>query len=287
VPDGALLLSMCNTGPAFRREHVVVIHDAGTERLPKGFSRSFRWWYRVLMPLLGRNSRRVVTVSEFSRRELEEVYSIPLAKTGVVSVGVEHILRTPLDPTALERFKLGKRPYLLAVSSMAANKNFRLILEALALMDPPPFDIAIAGGANPRVFGMAGQVDSERGHWLGYISDAELRTLYSGALGFVFPSLYEGYGLPPVEAMACGCPVLVADAASIPEVCGDVGLYFDPHDPVALKDAMLRLAGDPALREQMIARGLKRAAECRWDKVAREVLAECGIGSRHALQQAA
>lgn len=282
VPANSLLLSMCNTGPALRRNHAVVIHDAGTERLPQGFSRSFRWWYRVLMPLLGRNARQVLTVSEFSRRELQDVYSIPTDKTVVVPVGCEHILRVQADPTALERFGLHQRPYFLAVSSMAANKNFRLILDALALLDNPPFDIVIAGGANPRVFGNAGNIDAASVRWLGYVSDAELRALYGGALGFVFPSLYEGFGLPPLEAMMCGCPVLVATAASIPEVCGDAALYFDPHDAVALKEAMLRLAGDDELREQMRARGYQRARRNSWDQVACEVLNGCGLGLGNA-----
>lgn len=279
VPRDALLLSLCNTGPLLRRAHAVVIHDAGTERMPQAYSRGFRWWYRVLMPMLGRNARHVLTVSEFSRRELESVYGIPAGKTMVVPEGGEHILRVQPDPAALERFGLGRRPYLLAVSSMAANKNFRLLVEALALLEQPPFEIAIAGGANPRVFGQADQVETANVRWLGYVSDVELRTLYGGALGFVFPSLYEGYGLPPLEAMNCGCPVLVSHAASIPEVCGDAGLYFDPHDAVALKDAMLRLAADGALREQMRERGYQRARSFSWERAAREVLAACGLGA--------
>lgn len=278
VPRGALLLSMCNTGPALRRDHAVVIHDAGTERIPAGFSRSFRWWYRALMPLLGRNARHVLTVSEFSQRELQQVYAIAATKSVVVSEGGEHILRVQPDAAALARFGLRERPYFLAVSSMAANKNFQLILNALALLEDPPFDIAIAGGANPRVFGSAGHIESAGVRWLGYVSDAELRTLYSGALGFVFPSLYEGYGLPLLEAMHCGCPVLASTAASIPEVCGDAAVYFDPHDPVALKDAMLRLAQDGELRDQLRARGYQRARSTSWRRAAQEVLAGCGLG---------
>lgn len=287
VPQGALLLSLCNTGPALRREHAVVIHDAGTERMPQAYSRGFRWWYRLLMPLLGRNARHLLTVSAFSRRELETVFSIPAGKAVVVSEGGEHILRVQPDPEALQRFGLDQRPYLLAVSSMAANKNFRLIVEALALLDNPPFEIAIAGGANPRVFGHAGNVETANVRWLGYVSDGELRSLYGGALGFVFPSLYEGYGLPPLEAMSCGCPVLVSTAASIPEVCGDAGLYFDPHDAVSLKEAMLRLANDGELREQMRERGYQRARSYSWDRAARELLAGCGIGAPSSSREAA
>lgn len=275
VPVGDLLLNLCNTGPAFKREQVVVIHDAGTERVPGGFSRSFRWWYRWLMPMLGKRARRVLTVSAFSERDLAQVYAIAPSKMAVVTEGGEHILRAPLEPAALQRFKLGHRPYLLAVSSMAAHKNFQLVLDALALMEDPPFDVAIAGGANPRIFGAAGAARSERVHWLGYVSDAELRTLYSSAMGFVFPSLYEGFGIPPLEAMACGCPVLAARAASIPEVCGDAALYFDPRDPAGLAAAMLQLAADADLRARLIAQGTQRVTQYSWDLAARQVVAEC------------
>ncbi|WP_130301149.1 MULTISPECIES: glycosyltransferase family 1 protein [unclassified Duganella] len=279
VPADGVLLNLCNTGPAFMRNQVVAIHDAGTERMPAGFSRSFRWWYKVLMPLLGRSARRIITVSQFSARELQQVFGIPAAKIGVIVESVEHIHRVVPDAGALQKFGLEGQPYLLAVSSMAAHKNFQLILDALALMDTPPFHVAIAGGGNARIFGGNPAATSDRVHWLGYVSDAELRALYGGARGFVFPSLYEGYGLPPLEAMACGCPVLASNAASIPEVCGDAALYFDPRDAVALKDAMLKLAGDPELRGQLSARGAQQAARTTWEASARQVLTECGMSA--------
>lgn len=279
VPKGSLLLNLCNTGPAFKREQVVVIHDAGTERMPTGFSRGFRWWYKVLMPLLGVRAKRILTVSKFSQAELSDVYHISPTKIAVLPEGAEHILRVPLEPDCLQRFQLGQRPYLLAVSSMAAHKNFQLVLDALDQIDEPPFDVAIAGGANARIFGIAGAARSDRVRWLGYVSDSELRTLYSSAIGFVFPSLYEGFGIPPLEAMACGCPVLAARAASMPEVLGDAALYFDPRDAAGLAEAMLRIAADGDLRAELVARGQRRLVQYSWEMAARRLLDECRIAA--------
>lgn len=276
----SLALSLCNTAPVWRRRQVVVIHDAATVSIPQAFSRSFRWWYRVLMPVLGRVSRRVLTVSEFSAQELVRCFGIPRHKITVVSEGGEHILRVQADGAALARMGLDRRPYILAVSSMAAHKNFRLVLEALAQLKDPPFDVAIAGGANAKVFGDDALAGSTAVKWLGYVSDGELRALYEGAMGFVFPSLYEGFGIPPLEAMNCGCPVLASSAASIPEVCGDAALYFDPTDAKALAELMMRLAGDADLRAELSRRGRARAAEFSWSKAAQQVLQACEEAAR-------
>ncbi len=273
VPSDDLLLSLCNTAPILLRNQVVVIHDAATAKMPVAFSRSFRLWYRILMPLLGRVSRKVLTVSEFSKQEIVSAFGVPQDKVSVVVEGGEHILRIPPDKTAIERFGLSSRPYIFVVSSMAAHKNFRLVLEAISRIELLPFDVAIAGGANSRVFGEAGMVDSDRIRWLGYVSDSELRALYESAMCFVFPSIYEGFGIPPLEAMTCGCPVLASRSASIPEVCGDAALYFDAHNVDDLATLLMRVANDPALCAELKAKGHVRAAQFSWERAARQVLA--------------
>lgn len=271
LPADGLLLSLCNTGPLWCKNQLVVIHDATTERVPAAYTRGFRLWYRLLLPLLGRRCRRVMTVSQFSRTEIAAVFGLDASRIGVAGNGAEHMQRMLPDPTALQRFGL-QRPYMLAVSSMAANKNFKLVLEALAHMPDAPFDVAIAGGSNARVFGEVATAGGERVRWLGYVSDAELRALYDGALGFVFPSLYEGFGIPPLEAMACGCPVLASSAQPMPEVCGDGALYFAPDDPAALAALMLRLAREPALRADLVAHGGARVKLYSWRQSALALL---------------
>lgn len=270
-----LLLSLCNTGPVFCRKHVVVIHDAATVRVPSSYSRLFRLWYRILIPLLGVFSRRVLTVSEFSKQDISTAFGIPASKIGVVSEGGEHILRDTGDESAIQRFGLVKGQYVLAVSSMAAHKNFKLLLDAVSKIDLPSFDVAIAGGTNLRVFGNNQIAESMYVKRLGYVSDGELRVLYENAMCLVFPSLYEGFGIPPLEAMICGCPVLVSRAASMPEVCGDAALYFDPLDAKQLSDMLMLVSKYQQIRLIHIGLGKKRAEMFSWRTAAHQILAEC------------
>lgn len=281
VLPGRLLLSLCNAAPLIAPSQVVVIHDAATVAIPQSFSASFRLWYHLLMPLLGRRAREVVTVSEFSRGELTRSFAIADSKITTVSEGGEHILRVQADLSALDKYELRARPYVLAVSSMAAHKNFQLVLDALALLPAAPFDVAIAGGANAKVFGVAASLQSDRVKWLGYVSDEELRALYEGAQSFVFPSMYEGFGIPPLEAMHCGCPVLAARAASIPEVCGDAALYFDPRSASELAAVLMQSATSESLRRRMQERGYAQARKFSWEVGARQLLDVCrkAIGS--------
>jgi len=221
-----------------------------------------------------------LTVSQFSRGEIHREFGVPDRKISVVSEGGEHIKRVESFSYTISKFRLDRKPFILAVSSMAEHKNFRLVVEALSRISDPPFDVAIAGGANARVFGNSGLLDSDSVRLLGYVSDSELRALYENALAFVFPSIYEGFGIPPLEAMVCGCPVLASTAASIPEVCGDAALYFDPRSSEELAALMLKIASDETLRMELRDRGYRRSQQFSWDLGARQVLKVCAeLGS--------
>jgi glycosyltransferase involved in cell wall biosynthesis len=150
----------------------------------------------------------------------------------------EHMLRLQPDDTILERHGLGQRPYVLAVSSNHLGKNFGFVAQALLQLGQPGFDVVVAGGSNSAVFAQRGTHLPPFIKRVGYVSDEALASLYRHAACFVFPSVYEGFGLPPLEAMSIGCPVLASRAASIPEVCGDAAIYFDPSDPHAFTQAL-------------------------------------------------
>ncbi|MDQ7988870.1 MAG: glycosyltransferase family 1 protein [Candidatus Dactylopiibacterium sp.] len=268
---GRLLVSLCNAAPALKRRQVVVIHDAAPARVPASYSRSFRLWYALLMPWLGRVAQRVLTVSDFSRRELTAVYGIPAARIRQLPESGEHIRRVAADPAILARHGLVTRPYVLGVSSMSPHKGFATLVGALEQLGADAgFDVAIAGGTNPRIF--AGTALPPWVKHLGYVSDAELRALYENAACFVFPSWYEGFGLPAAEAMALGCPVIAARAASIPEVCGNAACYVAPRNAPALAAALRHALSDPAWRERARREGLAQSQTLRWADSARAFL---------------
>jgi glycosyltransferase involved in cell wall biosynthesis len=262
-----VLVSLGNTAPMITR-NVVTIHDAAVFAVPEAFSPAFRRWYQILIPLLGRTALRVVTISEFSRNELAARAGIRKDRVDVIPQGCEHLERSPPDETVFQRLPVRRGEYILAVGSQAPHKNIGLLLEALRRMKPEAPPLVLAGGINPRVFGPAVTGEHDRVHSAGYVTDAELKALYRNAQCFVFPSRYEGFGIPPLEAMLSGCPVIVSRAASLPEVCGDAALYCDPRDPDDLARQIERLRDSPADREEYRRRGLERARGFTWDRAA-------------------
>jgi glycosyltransferase involved in cell wall biosynthesis len=269
---GSVLLSLCNTAPLAGQNMVATILDASVYAVPGAYSRAFRSWYRVMIPVVGRRSRRVITISQFSRRELERYAGLNAGKISVVHGSGEHILAIPVDERILDRLDLRARPYVLGVSSRSSHKNVSRVAQAVGLLPSEGFDVVFAGGDNPRVFSDSAGPSSQRVRLTGYVSDGELRALYQHAACFVYPSLYEGFGLPPLEAMTCGCPTIVSRSASLPEICGDAALYCDPADAGDIARRIGDVMASQALREDLRHRGLKQAVRFRWNDAARSVL---------------
>ncbi len=266
---GRLLLDLCNTYPLATRRQLVALHDAGVFAVPDAYALAFRSWYRLLFRASRWRSLGIVTVSEFSRRELVRRAGVPRSAIAVAPPGTEHLVGRPRDPTILERTAPG-RPYVLAVGSDSPHKNLGAVAAAARLLERPDFDIVMAGGSRHGVFrGVAQGADPPHLRRLGYVSDAELATLYDHAQAFVHPSRYEGFGIPPLEAMRLGCPVIVSTAASLPEVCGDAALYVDPSDPQDIARALERVMSDADLRADLKRRGRLRAEAFTWDASAR------------------
>jgi glycosyltransferase involved in cell wall biosynthesis len=210
---GGVLLNLCNTAPLAAAQ-VVTLHDAAVYRVPPR-TRRVRAWYRFggLAP----HGVDDLTVS-FSRRELADCLRIDRSRIGVVEEAGDHILAVAPDPAVLDRHGLRARPFVLAVSTANPTKNFGAVVRAIEHLGDTDFDFVVAGGVDPRVFARAAAPLPAAVKRVGYVSDGELRALYEHAACFVHPSRYEGFGLPPLEAMCCGCPVIAAEAASIPEV---------------------------------------------------------------------
>lgn len=269
---GAFLVNFSYSGPWLKRNQLVTVHDATVRVMPETFSRRYRLFHNASVSVLGRRARSLMTVSRFSRDELRQHFGLHRPDIVVGVEGGEHARRPSADDAAvLQRHGLTAGAYVLAVGSDKPNKNFGLLASTMALLPDYPWPVAVAGARDIGIFRGA-QVDAAGFRFLGFVPDDALAALYRHAACFVLPSLYEGFGLPAVEAMANDCPVLAAQAASLPEVCGDAALYFDPRDPASLAGQLRRLADHAPLRAQLIAAGRERLRHYCWPMNARILL---------------
>ena len=277
------LLSLCNTGPIWHRRHIVCIHDTITRDCPQSFSPRFRALYRVLLPALGRTARTVATVSGHSADDLVRYGISQRDKIILAPNGHEHV--ADWKPAHSERTRnAADRNTILVVGSMAPHKNTKLIVGLTDTLRDFGIEVAVVGMANRRVFEATTNCPgTERVKWLGRVSDEELAALLQDCVCLAFPSLYEGFGLPPLEAMALGCPVVVSDCTGLPEVCGDAALYAPPDNPAIWLEQFLAIHRAPDLRDDLIARGRTQASRFRWrDTAERYLQAMAEVDARSA-----
>jgi glycosyltransferase involved in cell wall biosynthesis len=259
------------------RRSVVTVHDLTPSKVPESSASKLRLARRVLLRGAVRRAGRVIADSESTRHDLVERHPSATDKVEVVHLGVSPVfcLLTRDECRADTRFA-GLRPFLLGVGNRHPHKNWRAAVDALALLRPERRDLRLvmAGGrrgpewdATVRHAEAIGVGDALVD--VGDVTDAELRFLYGLCEAFVFPSLYEGFGLPVLEAMACGAPVVASNRSSLPEVVGDAGFLVDPYDVGAMAEAIRRLERAPGLRAEAVRKGTERAARFSWEKTAR------------------
>jgi glycosyltransferase involved in cell wall biosynthesis len=265
-----LLVCLGNTGAVLHRNQIVTIHDASVYAAPNSYRWSFRTWYRTVLPLLAQRAVKVVTVSEFSKSEIVRFIGIDDRKCAVVPNGVDHLLSVEADHSVAEAECLTPGSFVLVVASHAPHKNIDSVTAAAPTLHRQGMRVVLAGS---RPTGVFTQATVDRGHVtvLGRISDGAMKALYQRALCLVFPSSYEGFGIPPLEAMSLGCPVVAAKAAAIPEVCGDSALFFEPLDREGMIRLALTLRSDPQLRSRLIERGRVHAAGFQWQRSADQI----------------
>ena len=291
---GSLLWSPCTTGPLGVGSQVVTIHDCAFRDRAECFTPRFAGWLQWLVPRLARRVRQILTVSHFSKDRIAEICRVPPEKIQVVHNGVDSRFRpaTPEEIAAVRtKFNLPEN-YVLSVGSLEPRKNLPRLLEAWKLVEEQltsnqqgqkAVSKLVLVGTTAAVFAsakLAAPVESVV--LTGYVPDELLPALYSGAAAFVYPSLYEGFGLTVLEAMACGTPVICSSTTSLPEVAGDAAILVDPNDVAAIGQAIANLLGDEHLRSSLRARGLARAQQFTWDRAAAEtwqVLSEVGRAS--------
>jgi glycosyltransferase involved in cell wall biosynthesis len=265
---GIGLLSLCNTGPVAARKQIVCVHDANVWNAPQSYSLAFRGLYRVLLPALGRAAWSVSTVSSYSLEEMIRHGIAPAGKLFLAPNGHEHALRWKPEHSAETRLA-ASRDTIVMIGSAAPHKNAGFVLDMADRLGRAGLRIAIVGMSDPRIFRSGrSRAEAANVHWLGPIPDRQLAALLRDSMCLAFPSLTEGFGLPALEAMAIGCPVVVSDRASLPEICGSAALFAPPDDPDAWFDRFMRLRGSPGLRLQMIEKGRARASRFSWRRTA-------------------
>lgn len=259
----SILFSPCNTGPIARGRQVVTMHDAQVFSVPEAYSWKFRNWYKFMWSVLGRSALAVTTVSRFSRYELER-YGVAHGDIQIVPNGVDHIDDIDAESEALRNHGLERGSYILAIGSASAHKNISMLVKAAALRPDSAAPLVLVGGGNRRVFSGIEIESSDGVRVLGRVSDRELKALYQGALALAFPSITEGFGIPPLEAMKCGCPVIASTGGAIPEGCGNAAYYASPFVEEQWVEGMTRLEWDQSLRQSLIDAGYERAAKFSW-----------------------
>jgi glycosyltransferase involved in cell wall biosynthesis len=259
---------------------VTTIHDLNYLMVPDAHFGVRGLGMRLLVPLAARTSHRVIADSASTRRDLETRLRIAAGKIDVVPLGLgQPASATPTPAAELrERLALGTRPVALSLSAKRPHKNLRGLLDALARIDAGRRPVLVLPGyptphegelrAHADALGVGGDV-----RWLGWTSGDDVEGLFALAAAFVFPSFYEGFGLPVLEAMARGVPVACSDRASLPEVAGEAALLFDPADPAAIASALERLLADGNEAARLRAAGRSRAAYFTWRRTAELTLA--------------
>lgn len=265
-----LLINLSNTAPLIYGNKVTTIHDITFVRFPNTYSKAFVTLYRFMIPLVIKTSKHVFTVSEFSKEEISNYYHCDRSKMSVIYNAVSSDFQHRGDK------ELSLRKYFMAVSSVKESKNFLYILDAFTKFsrDYDDVELLIIGDLKSNSFKTLDidiYIKNPRIKTLGRISDEALIKYYSNAYAFLFPSLYEGFGIPPLEAQACGCPVVCSEASCLPEVFGDSVLYCDPYNVDTMVSAMNQLMNDNSVIASLREKGRINVTRFSWEKSAMQM----------------
>lgn len=255
-----LLINFSGISPVFYSNKILYIHDLAYMHHPEWFSKSFGMAYNLLLPYAARKAKKVFTVSEYSKQDIAHNYKLSPEKVEVVYAA------------ASEKFvnlNLEKDNFVLMVSSLDPRKNMKRAIEAFIKVETD-YRLIIIGDkmksfSNPDLEKFSNE---ERIVFTGYLSDDELRNYYNRAKIFLYPSLFEGFGIPPMEAQKCGCPAIVSEITCLPEVYEDSVFYCDPFETDSIKNAIEQLISNEDLQKDLIRKGFENAKRFSWEKSA-------------------
>lgn len=271
LPGTDWLWSPGGSGPLSVTKQIVTVHDLAHLEHPTWYDWKFAQFYRWLLPRLLNQVAYIITVSEFSKNRIIEWFGLPSDRVVVTPLGVDEIFFSSLPyeriRDTLSRYEL-KMPYFITVSAISERKNLKRILKAWEIANLNGVELVVVGAKGLAFAGKADIPSNPSVRHIGYVPDEDLVALYSGAMGALYLSLYEGFGLPALEAMASGTPLLASNVTAIPEVVGDAGLLVNPYDVEAIAWGIKALAEDQALRENLRKKGIERAKQFSWHKTA-------------------
>lgn len=236
-------MHICAVGPVLKPDFVF-LHDAIVQRNPQWFTKKLVIWYGIVHRACARKAKKVFTVSEFSKRELTRVFKISENRLVVVGNAWEHIEKAEADGSALNRLGLSKNEFYFSLGTKAPHKNISWILNYAE--KHPEETFAISGSAYGRIFGNVQLKPLPNVHFLGYLSDSEVKALMLNCKAFLFPSFYEGFGMPPLEALGVGAKIVVSDIPVMREIFGAAAHYINPQDSLHtnLNELLLQPVGD-------------------------------------------
>lgn len=271
-----LLWSPTNLGPLLVKKQVVSIMDFTTIDHPEWFDKRFALLYQTMLPIMAKRTLHTIAISEYTKKRIVEETKISESKVTVTLLAADNKFRpVGFDKVNELKNRIGVQTnYVLVVGSLEPRKNLKRLFEAWSNWQNRPDDLEmlVAGGTG-KAFKSIGFSDLPRGiKLLGRVSDEDLPILYSGSLFFIYPSLYEGFGLPPLEAMACGTPVISSNTTSIPEVVGEAGLLINPNSVGEILDAIQEMYKNTALRQRYSKEGIERAKLFSWENTAKETV---------------
>jgi glycosyltransferase involved in cell wall biosynthesis len=267
-----VLVNLCNSGPVLHSRQLTVLHDAMVYRYPESFSPLYGAVHRALGRALSRRSR-IATVTDFSRRELSQYLALRASEIDVIPNAVSDAAAAQLDHSILDRLGVRGQKFFLSVGTLKPTKNLPAAIAAFQRMHDPDVKFVVVGDVG-RAFADPGIGKARQSIILaGRLTDGEIDTLYRNALALVFPSIYEGFGIPPLEAMARGCLVLAGNIEAVNEVCGKAAIYFDPRNVDEMAAVMARVVSGLVDKQLLQQEGYERVAKYSWARSAQSLFA--------------